>query len=84
MVKTAWEIIINKCPHCKEKLGIHHRSTTSEKHLMDIIFKDLNFHLMNECIDANPKVVTVEMETESLSDNSAIKLYKTEHRKLIF
>jgi hypothetical protein len=84
MNKTAWEIIIHRCPHCKERLGIHHRSTISERHLMEMIFKDINFHLNNECNDSNPKSVKVEMETESISNNSAIKLYKTEDLKLIF
>lgn len=84
MNKTAWEIIIRRCPHCKERLGIHHRSTISERHLMEMIFKDINFHLNNECNDSNPKSVKVEMETESISINSAIKLYKTEDLKLIF
>lgn len=49
-----------------------------------MIFKDINFHLNNECNDSNPKSVKVEMETESISNNSAIKLYKTENLKLIF
>jgi hypothetical protein len=84
MTKTAWEILIKKCPHCKEKLSIHHRSTISERHLMNMIFKDLEFHLLNECIESNPKVVKIEMETESISNTSAIKLYKPEILKLIF
>ncbi len=84
MTKTAWEILIKKCPHCKERLGIHHRSTISERHLMEMIFKDLDFHLKNECNDSNPKSVKVEIEVEIISNNSAIKLYKTEDRKLIF
>jgi hypothetical protein len=49
-----------------------------------MIFKDLEFHLLNECNDSNPKSVKVEIEVESISNNSAIKLYKTEDRKLIF
>ena len=84
MTKTAWEIIIHKCPHCKERLGIHHRSTISERHLMEMIFKDLNFHLGNECNDSNPKSVKIEMETESISNTSSIKLYNPEVLKLIF
>lgn len=82
MVKTGWEVILHRCPHCKQRLNIHHRSTISDKHLMQMLFQDLNFHLGNECNDSSLKVVSVEIEVESISNT--LKLYKPEIVKLIF
>lgn len=86
MVKTSWEVIINKCPHCGDDLHIHYRSTISERHLMEMVWSKVNYHLGNQCnIDITPKVINLEIEVESISSTSAaIKMYKPERRKLIF
>lgn len=85
MLKTSWEILIKRCPHCNSKLHIHHRSTIGERHLMEMVYKDLNFHSGNQCIDDfNPKVLNIVMETESITKSSGIRLYKGEDRKLVF
>lgn len=85
MLQTAWEILIKECPRCKEKLHIHYRSTINERHLMQMVFDDLKFHIGNECeVDnINPMVINIEMETESITTNTKIRLYDCENRKLV-
>jgi hypothetical protein len=84
MIKSSWELNIDKCPHCNGDISIHYISTISERHLMDMVFKDINYHLGNECIDSKPKVNKVEIETESISETSAVRLYKSESTKVVF
>lgn len=85
MDNSSWEIIINKCPHCHSDLNIHYHSTVSEKHLMEMVYKDINFHLGNECLDSVvPKISTIEMETEKISPSSSARLYQTKMVKLVF
>jgi len=82
---SAWEMILDKCPHCGNYINLHHRSTISERHLMELIFGDLIYHKGNECLYEikTPKRIKTEIEIETSSTKS-VYLYKYEDRELIF
>lgn len=86
MIDSAWELIVDRCHHCGEWISIHHRSTISERHLMEMIFQDLNHHRINKCDkEANfKKMSQFEIELEKKSDSSSTYLYKYENRNLLF
>jgi hypothetical protein len=85
MNESAWETIIDKCPHCNNYISLHHRSTISERHLMELVFRDLIYHKGNECLYEikRLKKVKAEIEIESRFISGAAVLHKYEIRELI-
>jgi hypothetical protein len=83
---SAWEMIIDKCPHCKNYISVHHRSTISERHLMELIFSELNYHKGNECLYDIKEVkrISAEIEIESRYNTGTATIHKYENRELIF
>jgi hypothetical protein len=86
MNECSWEMFIDECPHCNKYISLHHRSTISERHLMELIFTDINQHKTNEClnIDTGLKRVNIEVEIESRSSKSVAILYKYVDMNILF
>jgi hypothetical protein len=78
MNDSAWEVIIDKCPHCNNYISLHHRSKISERHLLELIFRDLIYHRYNECLDniQGLKSINAEIEVESKSQYATSYKYK--------
>lgn len=79
----SWESLIRKCPHCGNPLTIHHVSTISQKHLIEMLYNSLEKHSL-ECINHDTKkIITVEMEISSDIGQYGAKLVNYEWFKLI-
>lgn len=82
--KLSWESLIRRCPHCDDPLRIHHVSSVSDKHLIDMIYQSLHKHYIEDCLDHElPKPIEIEVEVESQLGSYAKYFYNQKYKLIV-
>lgn len=80
-----WETTITKCPHCRENINIRHKSTISERNLIQMLFFDIKGHIKNCNKYKKPKKCRIDIEVIStMNESFSSKLTKIKESKVIF
>lgn len=78
----TYQARIYTCPHCKTYIGINQTSVIGEKHLIELIYTDLDRHLEKCYLSKNTKPKTVELTIEEITKQAYASSFKYINSKI--